>query len=164
MSVIPPGFGPATPGNVPPPSPPRKRAPVLLWVALGVVVALVAYAWPAMARSSDRVDVVVAGDGFVQSSQQALERRLRERGLSVSSLVTETSSLCAVRDQLTELARRQHPAVVILSFRRAEASCPGVGATSDPTLALYDDVLSRLGDSRVVLAVQPGTPGAPPPR
>jgi hypothetical protein len=125
------------------------------------VLALVAYAWPAMARSNDRVDVVLAGDGFVHSSQQALERHLRERGLTVSSLVAETSSLCAVRDQLTEMARRQHPAVVILSFRRAEGSCPGVAAASEPTLALYDDVLHSLGDVRVVLAVQPGIAGGP---
>src|SRR5262245_3149211 len=104
----------------------HRRLLVTIAVVLVVVVALVAYAWPAMARSSERVDVVLAGDGFVHSSQQALERHLRERGLTVSSLVADTSSLCAVRDQLTEMAHRQHPAVVILSFRRAEGSCPGV--------------------------------------
>jgi hypothetical protein len=139
----------------------HRRLLVTVAALLVAVVALVAYAWPAVARSSDRVDVVLAGDGFVHSSQQALERHLRERGLAVSSLVAEASSLCAVRDQLTEMAHRQHPAVVVLSFRRAEGSCRGVDAASDPTLALYDDVLSDLGDARVVLAVQPGIPGGP---
>jgi hypothetical protein len=134
----------------------RRRALACSAGALVAVVALVAYAWPTMARSGDRTDVALAGDGFVYSSQQAVERHLREHGLSVRSFVAGASSLCAVRGQLLDLVHRVHPAVVVLSFRRAEPACPGVEAAPDPTFAVYDEVLRSVGGARVVLAVQPG--------
>jgi hypothetical protein len=128
-----------------------------LLVALGVAVLVggIAYLWPTVGRSSGRLDVVVAGDGFALESQQALERRLRERGLSVESLVAASSSLCDDRAALEGVVRRRHPRVVVLSFQHPEPDCPGIASTGDPTAALYGDVVRSLGDARVVLAVQP---------
>lgn len=42
---------------------------------------LVVYLWPTFARSADRRDVVVVGDGAVAAASDELGRHLRERGL-----------------------------------------------------------------------------------
>ena len=65
----------------------RWQVGLLAAGAVVVLVVVVAYVWPTVGRSSSRVDVVVAGDGLVHDGQQVLERRLRERGLSVTSMV-----------------------------------------------------------------------------
>jgi hypothetical protein len=136
------------------------------WWAAGVatalvVVAVVAYAWPAVARPGNRIDVLMAGDAFVQSSRQALERHLRENGHAVTSVVAASSSLCADRDAIEEAVRRDHPAVLVLSYRRDEPACAGIAPGTDPTLAVYDAVMRSAPRARVVLALQPGRPGAP---
>jgi hypothetical protein len=125
-------------------------------LAVVAVVATAVYLWPTVGRSPDRIDVVVAGDGFVQQGQEALERRFRERGLSVTSFVAGSSSLCEDRDELERVVRRDRPAVVVLSFQRSESGCDAAAAGAEPTLATYEEVLRGLGRSRVILGLQPG--------
>jgi hypothetical protein len=151
----PPTDAPATTQSTPQVAPVRWSIVLLGGVVVLAVVSTAVYLWPSVGRSSARVDVVVAGDGFVQQGQEALERRLRERGLSVTSLVAASSSLCDDREELERVVRDARPAVVVLSFRRAEAGCDAAASGADPTLATYDDVLASLGGSRVVLAMQP---------
>jgi hypothetical protein len=151
----PPTDAPASLQSTPRAAPVRWSTVLLGGLAVLAAVATAVYLWPSVGRSSDRVDVVVAGDGFVQQSQEALERRLRERGLSVTSLVAASSSLCDDREELERVVREARPAVVVLSFRRTESGCDAAATGADRTLATYDEVLAALGGSRVILAVQP---------
>jgi hypothetical protein len=141
---------------------------VALVGGVAAVIALAVFLWPTVGRSSGRLDVVVAGDGFVDEARQAIERRFRERGLSVS--VVSASSLCAAQADVADEVEHGHPSVVVLSFQRAEPDCPdlvgpstdsagGTSGTAGSTAAVYDAVLRRLGDARVVLSLQPGAPG-----
>jgi hypothetical protein len=120
---------------------------------------LVIYLWPTLARSADRTDVVVIGDGAVVVGADELGRQLRLRGLRVE-LVTDVDPCAA------ETMRRAADGAraIVVSFTGAtisscrEAAEAAVAALADPIVVAQDDSgLRSTVDARLLV---PATPGA----
>jgi hypothetical protein len=93
---------------------------------------------------SGPADVLVIGDGDLAVAREQVDRRLRERGVSVVQAIDATS-WCDAADHLPVLIVESDPTSVVISLR-ANGDCPnGVIAA-----------VSAIGERRAVLVVQPG--------
>lgn len=122
--------------QVVPPSGRRWYRPVV--VVLLVIAAGVWWWWPSLARDPGRLDVLVVGDGEVSESAQAIGRRIREEGMSVTIVPFDPCSDPARLE--TEVLDRS-PAVVVVSSRRR----------CDDWITVID--AGRRGDDRRVIAL-----------
>jgi hypothetical protein len=124
-------------------TPSRRYGPPL---SIGVVIAIVLvwWWWPSVGRSADRLDVVVVGDTQVIDAREQIERRIREEGFSVESVITEPGGFCEGLDELAGLVDDESPTIVVLSPTEIGTGC---------TLA---DGVEVAGDATVVALVQPG--------
>jgi hypothetical protein len=113
------------------------------------------YLWPAVARSSARTDVVLAGDGQLSASSFSLGRRLRERGDSVDDALL-VESACGSTAALARRRAELDPTLVVISYRAAPPpSCPDGG---DPA-AFVRGLVAAARPAGVLLVVQPGAGG-----
>lgn len=119
-------------------------------VAAAVVVGLAFvlwWWWPSLARDPDRTDVAVVGVGQVVEADEAIQRRIREQGMSVEMVPTEPcADIDAVADRLDAL----DPSVVVLSPTTA-ASCAGQWSE------LVGAVRSVTDDATVIVLGQTGS-------
>ncbi len=89
-----------------------RRHPALATLA---VAGAALWVWPSVARSSARLDVVVAGNGAVGEASDEIARHVREHGQSVQVVVTDPCDLDALDAQIG------HAPVRIVSFTAASA-------------------------------------------
>ncbi len=125
-----------------------------LAVAVVVVGVVLWWWWPSLARDPARTDVVVVGDGQLADARDPIERRLRQRGLSVES-VDGAPSWCSAIDAARAAIERLDPDVVVLSVRGDDPDCPEMAAGG----AAWEDLAGRLSPAELVLVVQPGPQG-----
>ncbi len=114
-------------------------------IAAGAAVLLVVgwWAWPAIARDPDRLDVLIVGDGQVSEASEPLQRRIRELGMSVELWEADP---CTSAQQIADRIDDDDPAIVVVS-------------TSDPAAcgtALWAEVRGAAGPRRLIALVQPG--------
>jgi hypothetical protein len=102
--------------------------------------------WPSLTRDPDRIDVAVVGVGQVTEADEAIQRRIREQGMSVAMVPDEP---CDAVDAVADELARLDPSVVVLS-PSSSAACAG----------RWDDLLgavrSTLGDATVIVLGQTG--------
>ncbi|MEP7113484.1 MAG: hypothetical protein ABI862_09485 [Ilumatobacteraceae bacterium] len=115
---------------------------------LAVVVALLWWQWPTIARHDARTDVVLLTDGFLTSTQLPVTNRIHEDGRSLR-WDTDATSWCDAADAVRRAVDQFDPAALVLSF----ADATGCDAT-----ALEAAVHAAKGHS-VVIVAQPGRSG-----
>jgi hypothetical protein len=115
---------------------------------LAIVVGLVWWQWPTIARHDTRTDVVLLTDGFLTASELPVVNRIHEDGRSVQ-WDKGVTSWCNASDAVSRAVDEFDPAAVVLSFSDAT----GCDAT-----AVADAVRAADGHS-VVIVAQPGRSG-----
>lgn len=110
------------------------------------VIAVLWWWWPTLARDPERTDVLVVGDGQLAQARDPIERRLRERGLSVAWR-DAGGTWCEAVEVATAARAELEPDVVVLSVRDDASACAEL-------VELHKAALGEL-----VLVIQPGPPG-----
>ncbi len=124
----------------------KTQRAALTWttVLLAVLVAALAWWWPALSGQSSQLDVLVLGNGHFADSREVIERRLREDGFSVR-WADGIDGWCDAAEDLPQLLAQDDPQRVVASFVGTD-DCP------DGAKAL----VGAAGGHRVFVAVQPG--------
>lgn len=133
-------------------APQRWRAWAPWAVGVVVLVAVVWWWWPTLRSDHERLDVLVVADGQVREGREQLDRRVRQRGLSISH-TSVPASWCDAVDLVAEGVRDRAPGTVVVSVRSVEAGCDGFSAAAGPG---WGDLRAAAGAAAVVVVVQPG--------
>lgn len=125
-----------------PPSIDGRRRFVATGVLLVALVAIVAWWWwPTIAGRSDRLDVLVLGDLFIQDAEVPISQQIRQTGRSVE-IVALPAGWCTETVAREVISRR--PATVVVSS----------GSGTDCAAALLEELEVLV--PTVVAVVQPG--------
>jgi hypothetical protein len=141
-----------------------RRSTRVVAVCVAGLVFVLWWWWPSLVRDPDRTDVSVVGVGEVSEADEAIQRRIREQGMSVEMVRNEP---CDDIDAVAGSLEAHDPSVVVLS-PSTTVSCAGRwsevldavrATTDDPTVivlgqtgVLDDATRAELAPLGVVIA------------